>query len=519
MPLNLPLNRGPIDDSDVHLQDLLSDLQGNILNGHGRDHAVHMMLRFNAARIADAKAWIATFAATRVTSAKAQLDSSEAFKSTGVDAGVFGHFALSAAGYAALGVTNLPKPSNPLNRSEEVFRDGMKSRQASLLDPPSTEWDGGFQGEIHALVLLAADNPRDLITAERQVLAELEAFEVLPGTGQTPVSNANPIAEAVAVERGFALRRRFDATDGPFGVNVEPFGYADGVSQPLFLKRQVEADRAKTGTGVWDPSASLNLLLVPDPNGRPQISFGSFLVFRKLEQNVRDFKKAEVALARELGVPTKLVGAMAVGRYEDGTPLVMQPGDGAPPIRNDFDYGGDPLGLTCPFQAHIRKTNPRTESVNSTGPFAKTVSEELGHRIARRGIPYGGPLTIGASLDDLPVHGVGLLFMCYQADIWEQFEFIQRFWANNPDFVQPGLGGPGQAGYAANGGTGIDAVIGQRIPGTFDPVVGHEGFPAQNWPRSWGQPTTKATTTFAEFVKLKGGEYLFSPSLSSLRNL
>lgn len=519
MPLTLKPNSSPIDDSDIHLQDVLADLQGNILNGHGRDHAVHIMLRFNSARINDAKAWIGAFAATRITSAKAQLDSSEEFKKTGKDAGVFGHLALSASGYAALGITSLPQPNDPRHASEPVFLNGMKSRQGQLLDPPSANWNPGYQGDIHALLILAADNPRDLIIVERQVIAELEIFSTPPGSDARPVLNSNPIGETVAVERGMALRRKFEASDGPFGVNIEPFGYADGVSQPLFLKRQVDAEAAKTGTAVWNPGASLNLLLVPDPNGTVNISFGSFLVFRKLEQNVRDFKKAEVTLAKELGLPTKLVGAMAVGRYEDGTPLVLQPSDGAPPIRNDFDYSGDPLGLTCPFQAHIRKTNPRRESVNPGGPFADSAAVELGHRIARRGIPYGGPLTIGESLDNLPTRGVGLLFMCYQADICEQFEFIQRFWANNPDFVQPGLGGPGSAGYSANGGTGIDAVIGQRIAGTSDPVIGHEGTAPQNWPSGWGQPTVKASTTFAEFVKLLGGEYFFSPSISSLSKL
>ena len=31
----------------------------------------------------------------------------------------------------------------------------------------------------------------------------------------------------------------------------------------------------------------LNLVLVPDPLGTPNVSFGSFLIFRKLEQNVQ----------------------------------------------------------------------------------------------------------------------------------------------------------------------------------------------------------------------------------------
>ena len=47
----------------------------------------------------------------------------------------------------------------------------------------------------------------------------------------------------------------------------------------------------------------------------------------------------------------------------------------------------------------------------------------------RRGIPYGA-----RNLADPPSSGVGLLFMCYQRNIRQQFEFIQRTWIDNPNF-------------------------------------------------------------------------------------
>ncbi|QMS90527.1 Dyp-type peroxidase [Nostoc edaphicum CCNP1411] len=53
--------------------------------------------------------------------------------------------------------------------------------------------------------------------------------------------------------------------------------------------------------------------------------------------------------------------------------------------------------------------------------------------------PYGTEISDYSNLDRLPTGGVGLLFMCYQSDIWEQFEFIQRFWSNNPTFLEPAM--------------------------------------------------------------------------------
>jgi Dyp-type peroxidase family len=314
------------------------------------------------------------------------------------------------------------------------------------------------------------------------------------------------------------LKKRFSPDDPEYGVAVEHFGYVDGQSQPLFLKRQAEQETHKGGGSFWDPRAPLSLILVPDPNGSRSRSFGSFLVYRKLEQNVRGFRLAERQVAEELGLPLDLAGAMAVGRFRDGTPLVLQPGGGTRPIPNDFNYGGDPTGVTCPYHAHIRKSNPRQESVKRGGPFAQSVDGELGHRIARRGIPYGGPLSESNNPNDLPRNGVGLLFFCYQADIWEQFEFIQRFWSNNPVFLEPALGGRGQANYPD--AVGLDAVIGQKIAGVFDPIIGQEAQPSRHWPRAWGKPPlSPVSTDLAQFVTLKGGEYFFSPCLSFLKGL
>src|SRR4051812_22145579 len=102
MPLDLLQNRGPIDETDPTFHDVLADLQGNILAGHGRFHAVHLFVSFRADRAAAIRRWIAGFAGSRVTSALDQAEGAAAFRREATDAGVFAHFALSAHGYEAL---------------------------------------------------------------------------------------------------------------------------------------------------------------------------------------------------------------------------------------------------------------------------------------------------------------------------------------------------------------------------------------------------------------------------------
>ena len=349
----------------------------------------------------------------------------------------------------------------------------MKASGGALNDPPPNTWDEGYRGDIHACVLLAQDDVGELDRTARQVLAEVRRF-----------------AHVVAGERGQAMRNDDCET-------VEHFGYLDGRSQPLFTVEDVQNERGlESGPAAFDPAAPLRLVLVPDPNGTLGVSFGSYLVFRKLEQNVKGFKQAEQALAATLGLTgaaAERAGAAVVGRFEDGTPLVLQQTDGLThPVPNNFDYANDPNGQRCPFQAHIRKMNPR----GGTTTLGATLESERDHRIARRGITYGERChepKDDPPIDALPEKDVGLLFMCFQSDIAAQFEFLQQSWANTEGFLRPGTG--------------------------VDPAIGQGSTPApQQWPASWGGGTT-TPFLFHGFVTLKGGEYFFAPSLTFLRNL
>jgi deferrochelatase/peroxidase EfeB len=81
----------------------------------------------------------------------------------------------------------------------------------------------------------------------------------------------------------------------------------------------------------------------------------------------------------------------------------------------------DRTGLRCPFGAHIRKVNPRDDSTD----FGSGASN-LQRRILRRGIPYG-PEYDSAHPDDIDR---GLLFICYQASIENQFQTLITDWVN-----------------------------------------------------------------------------------------
>jgi Dyp-type peroxidase family len=505
MTLYLLKHPGPLASGDPDAQSVLADLQGNILNGHGRRRAIHFFLRFASGRISDARRVLASLGKDHLTSAQKQLADSAAYKAGQTDAGRFMHLGLSAEGYRALGIPKLPGGSNPRQRSagtgyRNVFADGMRSRQEALQDPEVSSWEAGFRGPVHAMVIVAANEAEDLATAEIQLRSLFGC------------DTAQPVATILTIERGLMLRRRFPNTDKD--VSVEHFGYADGCSHPVLLDTQIERYDAESPER-WNPVAPPRLVLVPDPNGEPG-SCGSFLVFRKLEQNVLGFRNAVGQLASELDCPPALVGAMTVGRFEDGTPVVLQGSDNAVKhAANDFDYRDDPAGHRCPFQAHIRKTNPRLESAQLS-ILSFSPEEERGHRIARRGIPYGGERkTFDDSQDTLPERDVGLLFMCYQSDIWEQFEFQQSSWSNNDQFLLTGTDAAKLAPAYVHG-TGLDALVGQRRPD--ERGAGAAASP-RNWPARWDQVATRTIGSVAQFVTMKGGEYFFAPSLSSLKNL
>ncbi len=490
----IDLNQKAIDPHAAQFTQMMENLQGNILKSHGRDHALHIFFALGN-DVQKNKQAIRALTAF-VTSSAEQLRQRDQTDRNAV----FGNLFLTARGYEKLGFTRQMVVNNfPETGSTGMpvkFTEGMSAAQAqtTLSDPDPTTWESPYQGnKIDGMVLLAYDDEERL---SRE--ASLVRYLLLQ-------------AAADILEKEGGRRLRDDK-----GRTIENFGYVDGRSQPLYLKSDLmKEDIDHDGTDAWDPSAPLSLVLVQDLFAPDPDSFGSFFVFRKLEQNVKKFKEAEERIARALrltGEDKGRAGAMIIGRFEDGSPLVLHKSPaGHGEAENNFTYANDPQGLRCPFHAHIRKVSPRGDTARQGGN--ESLDQEKTHRITRRGITYGTRVTKKVTndgeefdaLDDkaeekqdkLPTGNVGLLFMCFQANIADQFGFIQKQWANNGNF--------------ARNGTGIDPVIGQPVAST-----------PYDWPAGYGEPRLGKPQSqrlpFAGAVTMKGGEFFFAPSIPFLKS-
>jgi deferrochelatase/peroxidase EfeB len=144
-----------------------------------------------------------------------------------------------------------------------------------------------------------------------------------------------------------------------------------------------------------------------------------------------------------------------------------------------FDFEDDPHGFKTPRFAHIRKMYPRTS----------LVIDRDWHRIIRRSVPFG-PIYDPSSGDACGPHADrGLLMNCYMASIEQQFEFLMRGWANDPDFFEAG--------------DGPDAVVGDMIQG----VTLRQTLDRKN------------SFCLERFVHTSGAFYAFVPSLTVLETL
>ncbi|WP_327413548.1 Dyp-type peroxidase [Streptomyces sp. NBC_01233] len=478
--------KDPSSDLPSDLDKYLKDIQGNILKSHGRDHSQHLFIQFTDP--AKAKGWLVSMAG-RVTSASKQWKDSlqrrkifaEAEKQSNPAAwrearlekqagDVFINVLLSKKGYDRLGM-----PAGRIPQDAAFVRGAQAEETITMLgDPPVTapagrdQWETGFQQDLHALVSVADDSP-----AEVAQEAERISDEVGKNGGRV-----------VHREIGTVLRY------GENGPVREHFGFVDGVSQPLFYAADVEKAKP-VGKFRYDPTAPLGLALVKDPGGDKETGYGSYFVYRKLEQNVPQFMHDRFVLAAAIAhadgreaaneSDKELAGAYMVGRFRDGAPVVEYASESGvgKDIPNNFNYETDLNGDKCPFQSHIRKTNPRGETGS---PLERDV------RIVRRGISFERD------------GKVGLLFLCAQGNIQNQFEFMQKSWCNNSEFLRPEVK-PNPAGALDTG---------------LDPIIGQGGVTEQEWPKKHGEDE-RIKATLKQSVMMKGGEYFFMPSLSFLK--
>jgi hypothetical protein len=111
------------------------------------------------------------------------------------------------------------------------------------------------------------------------------------------------------------------------------------------------------------------------------------------------------------------------------------------------------------------------------------------HRLIRRGITYGEPLPDGAE-DDGRERGV--IFMCLQASVARQFEFVQSQWAN--------------------GGNAF------RLAQDQDPLVAPQDAVGPAKMTVPGDPPF-FVGPLSRVVSVRGGEYYFTPGINGLEYL
>jgi Dyp-type peroxidase family len=438
----------------------VADLQGGILRGYGFPVAAHLFARVRAGEAAAARAFLAGLADPVTT--EEEWDERPAMTL---------NVALS---FRALSALELPEWI--LGGFAPEFCAGMAARADRLGD--SGDFDDELRGVEVLLVVYAATS--DALEAE---VERWRAALAAPGSG----------LELAHVQRAGLLegcREHFGFTDG-FAQPAIEGGPREGVrGQGVPYKRRPKLPwsamrwRAlKAGefiTGYDDEDGG------PAPAPPPPFDRNaSFMVWRKLRQDVAGFRAAVRAQAQRLDLGEERVAAKLVGRWRDGSPLVLRPD--APDRRlgydkaraNDFDYADDTDGRRCPRGAHIRRTNPR----DALGWEGRLTAR---HRILRRGMPYGDSLPPDADDDGADR---GLLFICLQASIARQFEIVQSQWCNDGNAF--------------------------RLGHEPDPIASPPGRELRHVIE--GDPPR--FVALRSYVACRGGEYLVVPGIRALRAL
>lgn len=482
-----------------------ADVQGLVRFGYGRmTKASYALVRVKSA--AAAQAWLR---AAPVTDAAAMQPPPRTAL----------NIALTAPGLRALGVAE-----SVIAGFSHEFRAGMaaESRARQLGDvennaPRTWEW-GGPEVEPHAVVMIFAE-PGEFDAWTKRIMgsAWTDAFETL---------------------------RLLDTADLD---GIEPFGFVDGISQPQldweqtlttpgteleyrnvaalgeFLLGYPNEYGKITDRPLLDTDArSVDLLPAPEAPAKKDLGRnGTYLVMRQLHQDVRGFWQFMHDQSGGDPAAAEHLAAAMVGRKKNGDPLVPlaeQPIPGIAPkeaAQNQFTFDHDSAGSRCPFGAHVRRANPRNADF-STRPASllKKLLTMLGfgprdfrddlmspvrfHRILRRGREYIVPVPSADSpTPALPSEpGQGLHFICLNANISRQFEFLQNAWIASSKF----------SGLTDES----DPLLGNRAPIPGCPVTSN--FTMQN-----ADGLRRRVTGLPQFVTVRGGAYFFLPSLRALR--
>ncbi len=370
---------------------------------------------------------------------------------------------ISFEGLKALGLPDAQLATFPL-----PFQQGMAARAQQLRDygPNAPEhWDDAFaSGNCHLALTIYAVDDAALDGALATAHAELDR-----SSGVTLVGE-----------------HRFGAPEGA----RNPFGFRDSIGQPTVEGSGLEAlpgeERAiKAGEFILGyPSENGQPLAMPEPMilGRN----GSFVVMRKYQSRVGAFN-AFLKSHGETAEDRERLAAKMFGRWRSGAPLILSPDRDEPAIgddperNNNFTYKDDPKGRLVPLGCHMRRLNPRDTDLT-------LLTDVNIHRIIRRSSTFGPQY----SEDVSPAHDAaadrGIFFIFISARAYDTIEFMQREWINRGNFVD----------------------LGEER----DPVAGlNDGKSRFTVPQA---PARKRIDGIETFNVMKGGEYLFLPSLSAL---
>src|SRR5919198_5610451 len=471
---------------DAHDEPLLDvrNIQGNVLAGFNKDFQTLLFLRIDD--VPSFKAWLADFAPL-VATAEEVLAFNRLFKRARDRRGYSGTVKASWINIAFTHAALAKLTTDAEGFADTSFRTGIVPQSAALGDPTSPEAEGhpdrwlvrdGEDG-AHVLILVAADTLADLEVEVGRVEQLIFA----------PRRNGRPVRSGASIVFKQEGRTQLGTLAGH-----EHFGFLDGISQPglrgrvspnrhdVLTPRQNpdDLDQGKPGQDLLWPGefvfgypgqdASLDVAepgedSLTDGEGNvaaPEwAADGSYLVFRRLRQDVHKFHSFLHDQAAPLGLTPAALGARLVGRWASGAPTMRTPETDNPNLGDDecannhFEFQeeteptqnlrgpdqcedttypqspADKTGDRCPFAAHIRKSYPR-DDVDER--------ETQTHRLLRRGIPFGPSSRSTPAVPVADDADRGLLFMDYMTSIIDQFEFVTKRFVNNPDFKDPNAG-------------------------------------------------------------------------------
>jgi Dyp-type peroxidase family len=459
------------------------DVQGNILCGYGNDfrYGLYLFVRIQGARAG--RKWLRKLLPDVTTAEPWRPQHDKPLETLNV---AFTH----------KGLKRLGLPRKLLDTFPEEFRAGMKHRAEFLGDTGASDpndWERALRSP-HAVVVVTTryENLRSI--REKALREQIDSYH-----GDLEIAHTE--------RAGLLTHPHHDEV-----FAREHFGFADGFSQPAIRGNGGPDTRWGMGVprrwGWWTALAPGEFVLgyagedklLPQAPAAPIGDSGSFMVLRKLHQDVAAFraylrKTAEHQLERDphrdekLAETERVVAAKMIGRWYDGRSLMQS----SEPLVSDkqlqklrkkinrFRYlgylwhKGDPDGFACPLGAHVRRANPR-DALGWNGKLTKR------HRIVRRSMPFGDPFDPDQDEDA----DRGLIFVCYQASIARQFEVIQSRWLKDGDAFW--LGGERDA---------LSMSTGMTLQGKTSP--------------------TYLAPTAQPFVTTRGGGYFFAPGLTALQ--